>query len=128
MNFKTGETIYHVHALPRSGEKWLDTYIVVKNTTMLKEKVPALLVQKPDKTWKDTISLRDANVIPNTYSCHRIFKTLEAAEAYMADPSQWRPLGFTAEEWANGERAKYLNDERFTEHMFNTWFDEWDDE
>lgn len=115
--FVKGETIYKVYALLRSEEHWIEKYTVVANTTMLDEKVPALLVL--NKGREDTISLRDGNVIPNTYSCSRIFKSSEAAESYVADPSSWRPLGFSVEDWENHAKAAYLAKDYLSDWFYN---------
>ena len=115
MTFVVGETIYHVYALPRTGETWIDKAVVTKvGTTMLDEKVPSMYVRY--KNYETDISLRDGNVVPNTYNCHRIFKSLSLAEYYSKSPSQWRPLGIPKELWEKSKREEHLKQDTF----FNT--------
>ena len=114
MKFKNGETIYHVHAFPASGKFWIDkVVVVVASATMQHINVPSLIVRKTGRNSTDEISLQDANVTPNKYNCHRIFKAELEANAYVANPSLWRPLGYTAEEWNDFAKADYLADKEY---------------
>jgi len=108
MNFKVGETIYHVYAFPATGKNWVDEVTVIEiGHIMMHSGAPSIFVMGK---YKKQISLLDANVVPNKYNCHRIFKTLEEAETYAADTSQWRPLGISEEDWNTFNKESYLAD------------------
>jgi len=110
VNFKNGENIWHVHAFPADEKFYVNKYKVVKKSTMQHTNTPSLIVKDALSGGESEISLRDANVIPNTYNSHRIFKTYGEAEDYVNDPTLWRPLGFTQEEWDTSGKSNYLLD------------------
>jgi len=110
MNFKNGETIWHVHAFPAHEKFYVNKHIVVVETTMKHTNTRSLIVKNPLSGWESEISLRDANVIPNSYNSHRIFKTSGEVEDYVNDPTLWRPLGITQEDWDDHGKANYLLD------------------
>jgi len=110
MNFKNGETIYQVHAFPANEKFYVNKYKVVKNSTMQHTNTPSLIVKDILSGYESEISLRDANVIPNTYNSHRLFKTKLKAINYINNPELWRPLGITQEDWDTSGKANYLLD------------------
>lgn len=108
MNFRKDEVIWKIHAFPDTEKFYITKYKVVKESTITSINVPSLIVRNVNTNYEDNISLRDANVIPNKYNSHRIFKNMLDVENYVNNPELWRPLGYNREEWDKGEKAKYL--------------------
>jgi len=108
MNFRNGENIWHVHAFPDTNKFYINEYSVVVEATMQYVNTPSLIVKSIISGQESEISLRDANVIPNIYNSHRIFKSSLEAENYVSNPDSWRPLGFTEKEWNDCGKADYL--------------------
>lgn len=77
--FPVGSTIYYVFALPNP---WINEYEVLGYGEFETTKAPCMFVYDKDLDWKTETSLQDANIIPNGYNNHRVFKTELAAETY----------------------------------------------
>jgi len=99
-----GDKIFHVYAFPNKGA-YITEYTFVAYATMQGINVPSIITKE-----RGEISQRDCNIIPNTYNCHRLFASIEEADAYLGDSSQWRPLGVSAEEWEESGLEDYLED------------------
>jgi len=130
--FVKGETIWKVHVFPTTGKFSLTKYEVVKESKLKNTKSPSLIVYIERYNRNSEISLIDANVIPNTYNCHRIFRTCGEAEDYVNDPDSWRPLEFTEEQWKEFGKADYLarkkqeeEDQAYYDEIYDSaWFGE----
>jgi hypothetical protein len=109
-DFKAGDAIYHVHAFPLTGKTYTEKCIVHSVGTKMSTGSPSMYVKPIHSMVAREISLLDANIIPNKYNSHRIFKTELEAEDYVAHPSQWRPLGYSQEDWDDHGKAAYLDD------------------
>ena len=103
--FKVGETIYSVHAFPESGESYVEKLKVVDPDHRFElSKAVAGLIVRTEAGYLREISLQDSNVIPNSYNCHRIFKTEIATNEYINNPLLWAPKLISREEylWGTG--------------------------
>lgn len=91
---KIGMTVYKVHAFGTKSKAFVTEHTVVGFT----ENKSSFLTREDDPRFSFNPcqeSLRDANVIANTYNCHRLFKSKEAAERYARTPSMHYPRLFT---------------------------------
>ena len=92
MNLEKGDKFWHVHAFPDVGKFYITEYVFEKYSVMERVNVPSIIT-----TSGTELSLRDYNIIPNDYNCHRVFDNREDAKAYCLDKKLWRPKA-----WNNG--------------------------
>lgn len=98
-NMFIGRTVYYVHAFraghmgSHSDQCFMTKYFV---HGVFKSKFPSnswFATAKNEEGHWDEFSFMDCNALPNHYNCHRLFRSLEEAEHYMAHPELWKPLG-----------------------------------
>ena len=108
--FEVGTIIYRVYAFPAEPESnFVMEYTVLGYGTFdTLHDVACMRVRGKNAMSTTEISLRDANIIPNTYNCHRVFETKFEVDKYLADPSLWRPLAISEEDWISFAKADYI--------------------
>lgn len=105
MNLEKGDRFWHVYAFPDTGDFYITEYVFEKYSVMELVDVPSITT-----TTGVEISMRDGNIIPNDYNCHRVFDTSLAAINYTNNNLLWRPKAYSLNAWNNGGFACYLQD------------------
>lgn len=89
-DIRQGVTLYEVMAFPhKDGGAWITPITVqstprVRNTKSLFADQTEWLDNEPfePKLCRSIFSLKDRNIIPNSYNFHQVFHTLKAAQRY----------------------------------------------
>jgi hypothetical protein len=86
---KIGKRYYYTHALGKNS--FVYSFIITSTPynshniglfVDTKNRVRSYLFNRRSYTVKSSISLQDANVVPNTYNLHRLFNVRKEATAY----------------------------------------------